>query len=274
MTAQAELDDPLLLQFAAGKPDEMAALLGNTNLSQLSELIESLPVASAASISSRLPSWQLTGLLGKLEPALIARMLATAKADEAVALVSHLHESRNAAILDTVSTPQRRALYELLEFPSRSVASLVTTKFIRVAQDTPCGIFSEQLSTSTDTSPRPVLVVDQQGRYVGILNLQAAYSRKNRTRPAGEVAVNTPPLNGLTDASTALTARQWLKYTELPVIDNRHRVLGVVSRASLERVVGDSAPLEFSLERVLSEISIGYLNTCARVLESLLGRPK
>ena len=266
--------DPLLLQFASDKPDEMAALLGNSELQELSGILERLPEASAASLAARLPSWQLTGLLGSIEPALLARMLGAAKTDEAVALVSHLNESRYASVLEAVPAPERRSLYELLEFPSYSVAALVTTDFIRVQESTSCGTFSEQLSASTDTSPRAVLVVDQNGKYRGILSLPAAYSRKNRARPVGQIAINVEPLNGNTAASQALTARQWIKYSELPVVDSRHRILGVVNRASLERVAGDFAPREFSFERVLSELATAYLSLCARVLESVLGRPK
>tara|TARA_R110001599_G_scaffold353881_1_gene602034 strand:+ start:16029 stop:16844 length:816 start_codon:yes stop_codon:yes gene_type:complete len=266
--------DPLLLQFASDRPDEMASLLANTELQELSAMLQSLPVASAASLAARLPSWQLSGLLGTVDPALLARMLRAAKTDEAVALVSHLNESRYASILDAVPAPERRSLYELLEFPSYSVASLVTTDFIRVPENTSCRVFCEQLSASTDTSPRPVLVINQQGKYYGILSLTAAYSRRNRARPVGQVATNVEPLNGNTAASTALTARQWMKYSELPVVDSRHRILGVVNRAALERVAGDSTPLEFNFERVLSELASAYLSLCARVLESVLGRPK
>lgn len=266
--------DPLILQFAADRPDEMAALLANTELQELSSMLQSLPVASAASLAARLPSWQLSGLMGTINPALLARMLRTAKTDEAVALVSHLNESRYAGILDAVPTAERRSLYELLEFPSYSVASLVTTDFIRVPYSTSCKVFCEQLSASTDTSPRPVLVVDEQGRYCGILSLAAAYSKRNRARPVGQIATNVEPLNGNTAATTALTARQWAKYSELPVVDSRHRILGIVNRASLARVAGDSTPLEFNFERVLSELSTAYLNLCAKVLESVLGRPK
>ncbi len=272
--AQAALDDPLLQQFALDRPDEMAALLAGSDLGELSELIESLPVQRAVSLASRLPSWQLTGLLANLRPELIAQLLNAARADEAVTLVSHLHESRYGAILETVPPEERWSLQELLEFPSHSVASLVTTGFIRVVAETPCGVFSEQLSANADTRPRPVLVVDKDGRYRGILTLRAAYARKNRLRPVGDVAIPVEPLNGMTDAAAALSARQWLKYPELPVVDGRHRILGVVSRTSLERVVGDVEPLEFNLERVLSELATGYLNTCASVLESMLGKSK
>ncbi len=266
--------DPLLLQFASDRPDEMAALLANSELRELSEMLESLPVAFAASLAARLPSWQLSSLLTTIDSALLARMLREAKTDEAVALVSHLNESRYESILDAVPAPERRSLYELLEFPSYSVASLVTTEFIRVPENTSCRVFCEQLSASADTSPRPVLVVDQQGRYRGMLSLPAAYSRRNRSRLVGQIATDVEPLNGNTAASQALTARQWMKYSELPVVDSRHRILGVVTRVSLERVAGDFAPMEFNFERVLSELATAYLSLCARVLESVFGRPK
>ena len=159
MTEQVALDDPLLQQFARDRPDEMAALLAGSDLGELSDLIESLPVDRAACLAARLPSWQLTGLLGNLKPELIARLLQAARSGDAVALVSHLHESRYAGILEAASPEERRSLNELLEFPSHSVASLVTTGFIRVVAETTCGVFSEQLSANTDTRPRPVLVV-------------------------------------------------------------------------------------------------------------------
>lgn len=269
-----QLDDPLLLQFAAGRPDEMATLLANSDLVELSELIESLPLSAATMLAARLPSWQLTSLLGKLEPDLLARMLTSASVDDAMALVAHLHESRYSAIIETVSEPERRSLHDLLDTSTSSVASLATPDFIRVTQDTLCGAFSEQLSASNDTKPRLILVVNKQGKYCGILNLQAAYSRKNRARQVGEVATAVTPLNGSTIANTALMARQWSRYPELPVVDGRHRIQGVVSRASLERVTGDTTAREFSLERVLSDLATSYLNICARVLVAALGKTK
>lgn len=272
MMAMAALDDPLLLEFASDRPDEMAAMLGNCDLSELSQLIAGLPLNSAASLAARLPSWQLTGLMGTLAPALIAQMLTTGQSDDAVALVSHINESRYSALLESVPVQQRRILHELLEFPTHSVASMVSTGFIRVQEDMSCRAFSEQLSKNSDTSSRPVIVVDKEGKYRGMLNLQAVYARKNRSRTVGEIALRVDALNGLTDAGTALSARQWINYTELPVIDGSHRILGVVSRGALARVAGESEALEFNFEKVMAELSRGYLETCAKVLESILGK--
>lgn len=269
-----QLDDHLLLQFAAEKPEEMAALLTSHELPELAALIESLPLATAAGLMACLSSWQLTGLLRTLEPALVGRLLLIAQGNDAITLASHLQESRYSVVLATVPPRQRRPLYELLEFPTHSVASLVTKEFIRVSETTICGDFCEQLSANTDTTPRTVLVVDDEGKYLGILSLQAVIARKNRPLRVGDIADSVEALNGFTNVRTALSARQWMQYSELPVVDGRHRVIGVVSRATVTRVAGDTDTVSFNLEQVFSELANAYLDVCARMLESILGKQK
>ena len=99
-----------------------------------------------------------------------------------------------------------------------------------------------------------------------------AYAIRNRSRPVEEVASSVEALSGLTSAESALKSRLWMRFTELPVVDNRHRVLGVVSRAKLLRIAGDDSTADFSFERLFTELATGYLNTCGRLLESVLGK--
>ena len=87
---------------------------------------------------------------------------------------------------------------------SHSLAALASTGFIRVEAGTSCEEFARQLAANEDTQPRPVLVVDAQGRYQGMLSLQAAVSRKNRSRSVGEVSTTVEALSGMTSAESAL----------------------------------------------------------------------
>ncbi len=263
--------DPLAMEFASSHPEELAGALTGESLPDLGDFIARLPVKVAAPVLTRLPSWQLTGLLGHLEPQFIGRLLMAAAQDDAVAICSHLRESLYPAILAAAPAAGRQRIRQLLEYPSHSLAALVTTDFIRVEAGTLCGAFCEQLSTSSDTRPRPILVVDAQGRYSGMVSLRALYSRSNRARSVGSVANPVDPLSGMTSAESALSSRLWLRYTELPVVDLRHRLLGVVTRASLQRVAGRDNPAEFSVDRVVGELASGYLSLCGRLLESVLG---
>jgi Mg/Co/Ni transporter MgtE len=272
MTMQAEPHDALILQFASSRPEELAGLLANSKLREIAELVTSLPVETAAKVVARLPSWQLSSLLGILQPEFICRMLVETATDDAVAIVSHLHESRYPDILSSSSGKDRSLLQHLFEFPSSSLANLVTTNFIRVGADKLCAAFCEQMSERADPQPRPIVVVDQHRKYLGILNIDRVYARRNATRTVGEIAIPLEALSALTDAATALTSRLWLHHTELPVVDERHRLLGVVGRASLLRVVGQSAPTGFTLERIISELAASYIDICSRLIATVLGK--
>ncbi|WP_116366619.1 magnesium transporter MgtE N-terminal domain-containing protein [Parahaliea mediterranea] len=265
--------DPLVLAFATSRPRELAVQLADCELAALEAFFAQLPRATAATLAANLPSWQLTGLMETLPPAQVAGLLADAGADEAVALAAHLHESRYQAVLQAAPADERGTLYQLLQFPSHTLAALVSSDFIRVAEDTHCHEFCDDLAGAADTRAQPVLVVGPQGHYRGLLNLRAAFARKNRNRTVGQVVDNVEPLSGLTDAATALSSRQWADHADLPVVDHQQRLLGVISRAALERVAGEARPGEFSIDKVLTELASGYLNTCGRVMESLIGRP-
>lgn len=267
-------EDALLAHFAANRPEEMASALSAADQVAVAGFIRDLPAGTDAMVAARLPSWQLTALLATLAPDTIGRMLLAASTDDAVAIVSHLSDSRYPALLEAAPEEQRAALRQLLEFPAHSIASLATTAFVRVSEQTRCRDFGRQLSEGSEPVAGPVVVVDGAGRYLGLVNAHALYRRRNAGRTLGDVAVSVAPLSGAADIATALDSRLWTNYPDLPVVDRQHRLLGVVNRAALLRVAGDREPAPYSVERLFADLAIGYLDTCSRVVESLLGRPR
>lgn len=269
-----ETVDKLVLQFAETRPDDVALLLADTDPEELISLLSCLPHASSAALAARLPSWQLAGVLTRIDAEYLSAILLAAPMDDAVALVAHLHESRYPGLLSASKDSQVLELRRLLEAPLHTVASLATTRFIRVDESTTCSAFGDQLSRSNETRPRLIIVVDKLGKYRGLLDLQSIYAFRNRALSVGEIAREIEPLNGVTEAQTALSAILWLKFTELPVVDNKRRLLGVVSRASLQRLAGESPPMAFTLDDVLADMSAAYLFTCSSLLEVLLGKSR
>ena len=167
------LEDPLLLRYARSRPGDLAIALADAVPEELVEFIGSLPPEVSPPVLARLPSWQLRRLLENLEPCLLATLLQVASNDEAVAIVSHLEARRYPAILETVPAAEQGPLRAVFEYPTHTLAHLATSDFVRVVGGTSCAACCEQLANSADTRPRPVLVVDEQGRYEGIANLQA-----------------------------------------------------------------------------------------------------
>ena len=54
MTAVADRVDPLLLEFARSRPEEMAVALAGAELRELSELLSTLPAGLASTVATRL----------------------------------------------------------------------------------------------------------------------------------------------------------------------------------------------------------------------------
>ncbi|MAM70800.1 MAG: hypothetical protein CMP91_06650 [Gammaproteobacteria bacterium] len=264
--------DPLILKFATERPDELAGILAGANPGELAQLFTDLPADKAAMLATRLPSWQLSSLLNKLSSENGRDLLIAASTSDGIAIVSHLPESRYPAILSVCNEEEKAKLRKLFDFPSHSLASLALPQFISAEASLSCEDFSRQLSQNDDTRPQPIFVVDEQGKYLGRLSLQAVFSVKNRKKQLLDVMTRVEALSGMTSADTALGSRLWTQHLELAVVDNRHRLLGVVNRSLLQQVAGNKAAGEFSTERLFSELATDYLNACGHLLESVLGK--
>jgi len=267
-------EDALLAHFAASRPEEMANALSAADSESLTTFLRDLPAGADAMVAARLPSWQLSHLLHAMAPADIARLLLDASTDDAVAIVAHMPETRYAGVLEAAPENQRDKLGQLLAFPSHSLASLASAAFVRAAGHTPCRDLGRQLSQRSEPVTGPVVIVDASGRYLGLVEAHALYRQRNAGRTLGEVAAPVAPFSGATDIGMALNSRLWARYPDLPVVDHRQRLLGVVNRAALLRVAGSRELEPYSVERLFTDLAIGYLDTCGQVVESLLGRPK
>jgi magnesium transporter len=265
--------DPLLLQFADSHPDELAGLLADAGPGELAELLNTLPLANSTRLAARLPSRALSQLLAQQADQVTGDMLLAAKHDDAVALVSHLQESRYAAILDACPRKKRKRLERLFEFPSLSLSSLASPEFIRVSCDALCESISLELQAYRDTHPRPIFAVDSNGTYQGMVNALALIARKNRKLQVRAITEFVPPLSGDLGSAAARESPEWLKYLALPVTDSHQRIIGAITREQLQRFLPDTGAARGGLELILSELAEGYLDFCAEMMRSLLTRP-
>ena len=267
--------DPLLARFAATQPAELAGLLGEVETDELLQLVQLLPAKAVARLAASLSSRQLSRLLAELPPEVIGELLGEAQGDDAVALVSHLRESAYPQVLAVSGKARRKLLTRLFDFPTRSVAAMATTDFIRVKGDTRCDNFLTDLGLNEEATVAPIYVVNEQGLYTGVLNPLTLISRKNQKRRVQDIAFFVPALSGRMPAATALKSTQWSQYVNLPVVDGKKRLMGTVKRSQLEKVVPGTRAERYELERVLIDAATHYLAFCEHLLKLLLlGKPK
>jgi Mg/Co/Ni transporter MgtE len=264
--------DPLLQRFADSRPTELAALMANADVGELSELLARLPAQTGARLAARLPSRILSQLLAAQPPGATSEMLTKAKHDDAVALVAHLHEARYPEILAASKRSELGKLNRLFEFPQLSLSALASPEFIRVNENTGCEEFCTELEAYGENATRPVFTVDEEGVYRGVLDTFRLLAARNRKIKVREISDYVTPLSGDTTAATALDAPEWLEHLALPVTDHRQRIIGCVTRSRLRRLVPDTRAERYGFEMMLSEMATAYLVYCADILRSLFAR--
>ena len=264
--------DLLLVDFASRHPREMANLLAGVETETLLTLVEQLPFSVAAQLCASLPSAELKRLLRGMSPGLVSSLLLAARHEQAIALVSHIPESAYSDILAATERRRRGAVTRLFDVPMRSVAALAVPEFMRVLADTRCEDIIKQLAGETPPFRLPILVVDEQGTFVGELDPADIIIAASGGAMARQVVRPLDPLNGRVSAEDALGAAEWEDHLQLPVVDAKHRLIGVVERDVLARHARTGDAPAFGLDALLIGMARWYLDFCSHTLRLLLSR--
>lgn len=260
--------DRLSLDFAARHPDSFARVLGRGSLSECEQVIASLPAEQKAAIAARLPASQLRPLLDSVQQQ-AAAWLVDAPFDEALNLLSRMSRERRLALLNQLSDPDRkRQLLRHQQYPAHSVGALIADVPLRlVAHSRAQDVVAELRELDTD-SKGPVVVVDADGRYLGVLD---RWKLLLRNPPRGKVQDYCLPVRAFrpeTSVASIAGDEEWYTRNWLPVIDHRERVLGVLSREKVLR----AAEFHSGNSQLGGDLFLQLLEDLVLVFDALLVR--
>lgn len=266
--------DPLILQFAAGKPADVAEILSGQETKDALELIGELPANVAARVLARMRSRSLSRLLEAMPPQRLGDILIAADHSDVLSLVSHLHERAYDPILEAVDGRNRTTLKRLFDQPQQILSALASPDFIRVQGDATCESITEDLMASQTNAEIPIFVVDDRGRYAGLVNTQTVIARKNRNTPVSKLMKSLEPLPSGMKATAALHASQWMSASALPVVNADHQIIGSVTLEDLNRVAQQD-DISSGFDTIFSELALSYLDLFANIVSSAFkGTPK
>lgn len=266
--------DPFAADFGAKFPDSFARILGRASTNDVSKMLEKLPPDVKASIVARLPGAQINELLnsGKHEP---EKWLEDASFDDAVTLLSRIPRERRLAIVNSLGDRKRRQrLLRHQQYPTHSVGALVSDVLLRISLDSDAADVVRELREIAGDDPEKMIVVDRDGCYAGLLNLWRLLASDP---PAGKIrdyVRKTAPIYPETPILSAIQNEDWFNHNWLPVVDQKQRVLGSVSRALLFRTARSFKVKEQSAADVIFELMAGSVTVLGALLERVLVRGK
>ncbi len=269
MTAEP---DPVIGAFAEQFPDSVARVLRQGGEDQISAIVESLPPHTIAAIAARLPAARLLALLesGTHSP---RAWLENAPFDDAVMLLSRMRRERRIKLIGSLQDRKlQRRLMRHQQYPVRSAGFYVEDVFLRIDIDTPASEATDELRSFNQDELPLIVVVDAAGRYTGILRPWQLMSNRLSSQRLSEHVEYIQPIAPETPVIAAAEHEGWLEHNWLPVVDNKQRVLGALSRAAVLRAASRAAPSRQAASSVLLELVDGITHTLGEILEGVLSR--
>jgi magnesium transporter len=241
----ATLLAPDILALLDDSPTAVAAETEELHAADLADVAELMPREKVPALLAALPAERAADVLEYLDEELRAEVLEAMSARQAAALVSEMtpddradtleeiEEERAEEILAAIPAEARRETEKLLAYEPDTAGGLMTTEFVSV----PASMSTEAALAAVRTIARSgrreamyqIYVTDGAGQLVGVLSLRELLAAPEGSK-VGDVAwteVVTVPVQ----ADREEVARVISNYdlVAVPVIDDGHRVLGVVT---------------------------------------------
>ena len=261
MSAAATALRELYRHYLRRHPDEVAEWLSEISSRRALAALEQMPDPLVLRVWSKLPFHVAHALFTKLPPARATLLLTRGDPVQAAQTLRALDVEQREAYLREIDTALAQDLRRLLDYPPDSAGALMhpvvaTFRARQSAQEV-----LKYLRRFRGAATRDVIVVDDEGRLDGVVDIQDLALAFGKT-PLGQL------MRPAKTMASVVTTREEIaeileqrKITELPVVDARGRVVGVVRYENLISAVQDETSADIQTmvgvsrdERALSSI--------------------
>ena len=215
------------------------------------DLLAALPDESLRRVVACLPRPMARELLEDLGDDTIVRWLSDAGLHDAVRIFRRVEDQRRSRLLALLPRRRRNELARTASFRPGTIGAVATLDFVSVQRDAAVPVAVDALRSRASHSA-PVLVVDDEDRLVGTLDLAQTLIRGPQAR-VGDCLTPVRPV--LASASVRAAADAFAAEREpwLPVVDDARRLVGLLSASQFK---GDRAESSPSAREPLAEIAV------------------
>ena len=188
-----------------------------------------------------------------------SRILAAAEAldtDDLADLVQDLPATITREVLNSLDEQRRERLETALAFPEDTAGGLMNTDMVTVRPEVTLDVVMRYLRRLKDGLPDltdNLIVVNRQGRYLGVLYLSDLLTNDPDDSVAEIMTLKIQPLPATLDASDVASRFQQLDLVSAPVVDEDGHVLGRITVDDVMDLIREEAEHQFMGQAGLSE---------------------
>lgn len=262
----------LKLAFVRDHPAELATFLSRQGVDAVLQALEDLPPRDAAALAAGLPHARAVQVLAAHDDETLTQWVDEAALDHALSILLHLDAPQRNRVLDRLSSrSRRRRLRRLVTYPAATVGAHVDPSAISFNVDMPLTEAVDLLREEPPEAGQPIWLVDKAGHYAGRLDLAQALVARSSQLKLREALIELRPVRADMSLALANGLNEWLENPELPVVDHRAHMLGVVSRARLVSALAGAGHTDKSVVDDLGEVTGHYFRVMGSCLGELLG---
>jgi magnesium transporter len=246
--------------FAELELADQTALLPRLDPADSADILEEMEEAEAAELASSLPPGELTRIVDEMEP------------DEAADLLGDISDEQADAVLASLEDPDE--VRPLLMHPDDTAGGLMTSDFLAVRRRT---TVAEALEAIRRWHPHghaadQLYVIDPNGVLCGVVTLRKLILSEPTQRMIDIMHTEVISVPAGTDQEECARLMDRYDLLALPVVDENHRLLGVITIDDLVDVLAEEATEDIQRLGAVQPLSGSYLDVSVlRVARSRVG---
>ena len=222
-------------------PSETARAISRLTEEDQLNLFSVLSPEDAADVIEDIPETQAAGLVEDMPPSQAAAIMEELNSDHLVDVLGEMDEENSHAILEQMDKKEAEEARLFLEYPPNTAGGLMISEFLAYNQQCTIGDVLHDLQTNREEYEeyhvQYFYVVDDYNRLVGILRIHDLLFPPSDT-VIKDIMIQNPL--SVSDQATIRPLRDFFEEHYLfgvPVVDSRHRLIGVVLPSAVEEAV-------------------------------------
>jgi magnesium transporter len=221
-----------LATLRAAPAHELAEALSELSATELGVLFTRFGDEALAELIAELDAFDAARLLGKLSRAQAADVLEEMDPDDAADVVEELVPNEAEAILVEMDREEAEDVRELLSYPEDTAGGLMTPEFVALSPDLTADqalIALRRVAEEAETIYYAYVTEPGTDRLLGVLSLRNLVLSRPSTPVRELMATDIAKVPVDADQETAARLLDQRNLIALPVVDERDRLLGIIT---------------------------------------------
>jgi magnesium transporter len=273
MTLDANDDDGLRAFCEALHPAVVAEVIDELEPAELWRVLVSCEAELQAEIFGFLEPRLQVEIVDVADRKRLSRLIEEMAPDDRVDVLEMLDDEKIESLLPLMAQAERADIRKLLSYPDGSAGSIMTTEYASLPEEITVSQALDELRVQSPDSETIyyIYILDEGRRLDGIVSLRELIQAR-RSATLAEI-MHRDVISVRVDDDEEFVARELARYDFLaiPVVDNLHRLVGIVTLDDALDVLEEEATEDAQMQAAIQPLDESYMTTPFFVLAQKRG---